>query len=155
MEFQRLERGIAHFYSSQQAFDEAAEGVELMRRYGVQRRLVSREELLKIEPAFTPYADHIAGGTFTETDESGDARIFTEKLAQLCAGAGVDFLYQQDILSLQPARSGKAASVQIRSTTGGAARMLSADAVVGLRLLHALAAGAAGCESTDLPWQGL
>ena len=130
MEFQRLERGIAHFYSSQQAFDEAAEGVELMRRYGVQRRLVSREELLKIEPAFTPYADHIAGGTFTETDESGDARIFTEKLAQLCAGEGVDFLYQQDILSLQPARSGKPASVQIRSTTGGAARMLSADAVV-------------------------
>ena len=128
--FERLERGIAHFYSSAKAFDEAAEGVELMRQYGVQRRLVSRNELLKIEPAFTPYADQIAGGTFTETDESGDARVFTEKLAQLCVEAGVEFLYQHDILSLQPARSGKPATVQIRSHNNSAARILSADAVV-------------------------
>ena len=130
IEFERLERGIAHFYSSQKAFDEAAEGVELMRQYGVQRRLVSREELLKIEPAFTPYSDQIAGGTFTESDESGDALVFTEKLAKLCANAGVDFLYQHDILSLQPARSGKPASVQIRATGSGAVRTLSADSVV-------------------------
>ncbi len=130
IEFERLERGIAHFYSSQKAFDEAAEGVELMRQYGVQRRLVSREELLNIEPAFTPYSDQIAGGTFTETDESGDARVFTEKLAKLCAGAGVEFLYGHDILSLQAARAGKPASVQIRANDGGAARTLSADAVV-------------------------
>ena len=130
IEFERLERGIAHFYSSQQAFDEAAEGVELMRQYGVQRRLVSRDELLKIEPAFTPYADHIAGATFTESDESGDARVFTEKLAQLCAAAGVEFLYQHDILSLQAEAAGKPASVQIRAKNGGAARRLSADAVV-------------------------
>jgi hypothetical protein len=69
IEFERLERGIAHFYSSRQAFAEAAEGVELMRQYGVQRRLVSHdEELLAIEPAFTPYAA-IVGGTFTATDD--------------------------------------------------------------------------------------
>ena len=130
IEFERLERGIAHFYSSQKAFDEAAEGVELMRQFGVQRRLVSREELLKIEPAFTPYSEQIAGGTFTETDESGDARVFTEKLAQQCEGAGVEFLYQHQILSLQPARQGQPATVQIRASDGGAARTLSADAVV-------------------------
>ena len=130
IEFERLERGIAHFYSNQKAFDEAAEGVELMRQYGVQRRLVSREELLKIEPAFTPYSDQIAGGTFTETDESGEARVFTEKLAQQCEGAGVEFLYQHQILSLQPARQGQPATVQIRANDCGAARTLSADAVV-------------------------
>ena len=130
IEFERLERGIAHFYSSPQAFSEAAEGVELMRQYGVQRRLVSREELLAIEPAFTPYAAQIAGGTFTATDESGDARLFTEKLADLCAQAGVQFLYGHDILSLQPARRGKPAQVQLRDGSDGARRMLSADAVV-------------------------
>lgn len=134
IEFERLERGIAHFYSSQQAFDEAAEGVELMRQFGVQRRLVSRDELLKIEPAFTPYAAQIAGGTFTETDESGDARVFTEKLAGLCEKAGVEFLYAQQILGLRAACQGRPASVQIRtSETGhetGAERTLSADAVV-------------------------
>ena len=130
IEFERLERGIAHFYSSPQAFAEAAEGVELMRQYGVQRRLVSRDELLAIEPAFTPYAAQIAGGTFTATDESGDARLFTEKLAGLCAQAGVQFLYGHDILGLQPARRGRSARVQIRDGSDGARRMMSADGVV-------------------------
>lgn len=128
--FERLERGIAHFYSSQKAFDEAAEGVELMRQYGVQRRLVSRDELLKIEPAFTPYAAQIAGGTFTQTDESGDARVFTEKLADLCEQSGVDFLYGQQILSLQAGRKNEPARVKIQANDSDAERTLNADAVV-------------------------
>ncbi|QXZ08770.1 D-amino acid dehydrogenase [Comamonas sp. Y33R10-2] len=128
--FERLERGIAHFYSSQKAFDEAAEGVQLMRQYGVQRRLVSRDELLKIEPAFTPYAAQIAGGTFTQTDESGDARVFTEKLADLCDQSGVEFLYGQQILSLQAGCKNAPARIKIQANEGGAVRTLSADAVV-------------------------
>ena len=101
-----------------------------MRQYGVQRRLVSRDELLKIEPAFTPYAAQIAGGTFTETDESGDARVFTEKLANMCEKAGVEFLYGQQILGLQAARKGQPVGVQIRTNDTQAERTLSADAVV-------------------------
>lgn len=130
IEFERLERGIAHFYSSQQALDEAAAGVELMRRFGVQRRLVSRDELLKIEPAFTPYAAQIAGGTFTATDESGDARVFTEKLAQRCEKSGVEFLYGQQVLSLQSAGKGRPASVKMRANETGVVSTLRADAVV-------------------------
>ncbi len=130
IEFNRLERGIAHFYSSQQAFDEAAEAVELMRRHGVQRRLVSRDELLKIEPAFSAYGEQIAGGTFTDSDESGDARAFTEKLAQLCAARGVNFLYDTQIEQLQAAQPGKPASVRIRAHHTAANRLLTADAIV-------------------------
>lgn len=130
IEFKRLERGIAHFYSSQQAFDEAAAGMELMRSHGVQRRLVSRDELLKIEPAFSAYGAQIAGGTFTDSDESGDARLFTEKLAQLCALGGVNFLYNSQIEQLQAAQLGKPASVRIRADHGTSSRLLTADAIV-------------------------
>ena len=55
IEYNRLERGIAHFYTDQKSFDAAGHAVELMRKHGVQRRLVSRDELLKIEPAFKAY----------------------------------------------------------------------------------------------------
>ena len=67
---QHTERGIAHFYTDQKSFDAAGHAVELMRQYGVQRRLVSRDELLQIEPAFRAYGDRITGGTYTSTDES-------------------------------------------------------------------------------------
>lgn len=130
LEFNRLERGIVHFYSSQQAFDEAAAGVALMRQHGVQRRLVSRDELLKIEPAFAAYGDRISGGTFTDSDESGDARLFTEALAQRCQARGVNFLYSHQIEQLQAAHNGKPASVRLRAQHGAAPKVLTADAVV-------------------------
>ena len=133
IEYHRLERGIAHFYSDQKSFDDAAHAVELMRKHGVQRRVVSRDELLQIEPAFRAYGEHIVGGTYTSTDESGDACAFTQQLAKRCAERGVQFLYGQDVLRLE--RSGNAIdSVAIRanqySAGGQKNQILKGDAIV-------------------------
>lgn len=100
IEYNRLEKGIAHFYVDQKSFDAAAGAAALMAKYGVQRRVVSRDELLKIEPAFKQYAAHIVGGTYTASDESGDAREFTQQLALRCAERGVQFLWNHDVLAL-------------------------------------------------------
>ena len=101
LEFHRLERGIAHFFCDQASFDAAGHAVELMRRHGVQRRLVSREELLQIEPAFRSYAAHISGGTYTPTDESGDARLFTQQLARHCAQQGAQMLFGHEVINTE------------------------------------------------------
>ena len=114
LEFHRLERGIAHFFCDQASFDAAGHAVELMRRHGVQRQLVSREELLQIEPAFRSYAAHISGGTYTPTDESGDARLFTQQLARHCAQQGAQLLFGHEVLSLQ-ASGGAIKSVAVRA----------------------------------------
>ena len=129
IEYHRLERGIAHFYSDQKSFDDAAHAVELMRKHGVQRR----DELLQIEPAFRAYGEHIVGGTYTSTDESGDACAFTQQLAERCAERGVQFLYGQDVLRLE--RSGNAIdSVAISanqySAGGQKNQILKGDAIV-------------------------
>ena len=101
IEYNRLERGIAHYYTEQKSFDTAGSAAALMRKYGVARRVVSTAELLKIEPAFSAFADRIVGGTYTASDESGDARVFTQALAQRCAERGVRFLYNHDIVRLE------------------------------------------------------
>jgi hypothetical protein len=41
IEYNRLERGIAHYYTDQKTFDTAGEAAALMRKYGVARRVVS------------------------------------------------------------------------------------------------------------------
>lgn len=128
IEYNRLERGIAHFYTDQKAFDDAGVAAGLMQKYGVDRKVVSREELLKIEPAFRNF-DRIVGGTYTSTDESGDARVFTQKLAQLCAAKGVQFLFGQDVERLETA-GGAIAAVRIRDRDTGAVQRLVADDVV-------------------------
>jgi D-amino-acid dehydrogenase len=128
IEYHRLERGIAHFYTDQKAFDDAAVAAELMQKYGVDRKVVSRDELLAIEPAFRKF-DRIVGGTYTASDESGDARVFTQKLAQLCAARGVRFLFGHDVEHLET-RGGGLDGVRIRDRSTGAVQRLHAHDVV-------------------------
>ncbi|RYY99722.1 MAG: FAD-dependent oxidoreductase, partial [Comamonadaceae bacterium] len=128
IDYHRLERGIAHFYTDQAAFDGAAEAAALMQRFGVNRKVVSRDELFAIEPAFRNY-DRIVGGTYTASDESGDARVFTQQLAALCAARGAKFLYGHDVARLET--SGDAVTaVQVRDRLTGTAKRLVADDVV-------------------------
>ncbi|AEG91182.1 D-amino acid dehydrogenase [Ramlibacter tataouinensis] len=127
--YQRLERGIAHYFTDPAGFDDAAHAAELMRRYGVDRRVVSREELLAIEPAFRSFGHRIVGGTYTESDESGDARLFTEQLADRAAARGARFLYRHDIERLEKA-GGEITGVRVRDRSTGGARSIQADAVV-------------------------
>jgi len=114
IEYHRLERGIAHYYTDQKSFDTAGEAAALMRKYGVARRVVTTSELLAIEPAFTSFAHRIVGGTYTASDESGDARLFTQALARRCAERGARFLYGHDIERLEKA-GGAIESVAVRA----------------------------------------
>ena len=131
--FDRLERGIAHYFTDQKSFDSAGEAAALMRRYGVERKVVNRDELLKIEPAFTSFAQHIVGGTYTASDESGDARVFTQALARHCASRGATFLYGHDITRLEKAGGAIEFIAVCANNTGASGTKplkLKADAVV-------------------------
>jgi D-amino-acid dehydrogenase len=128
--YHRLEKGIAHFYVDQKSFASAAGAAALMAKYGVQRRVVSREELLAIEPAFQQYAPHIVGGTYTASDESGDAREFTQQLAQRCAARGVEFVWNHDVLSLNQDAGGGLDTVSVRDRASGQVTALHSDQFV-------------------------
>ena len=135
IEYSRLERGIAHYYTDQQSFDTAGAAATLMRKYGVDRRVVSSAELFDIEPAFKSFAHRIVGGTYTASDESGDARVFTQALAERCASRGARFFYRHTIERLETA-GGAIESIAVRARNPGATGEnnqilhLKADAVV-------------------------
>ncbi|TFZ01861.1 D-amino acid dehydrogenase [Ramlibacter humi] len=129
IEYHRLERGIAHYYTDEAAMADAEVGARLMQQYGVNRRVVSRDELLAIEPAFRPFAHRIVGGTYTPSDESGDARVFTEQLAARAAKHGAQFLFGHDIVRLEKV-GGEVRAAQVRDRATGVARRIEADAVV-------------------------
>jgi D-amino-acid dehydrogenase len=126
--YHRLERGIAHFYTDQAAFDDAGHAAQLMQKFGVARKVVSRAELFAIEPAFRNF-DKIVGGTYTASDESGDARVFTQKLAQLCEARGAQFLFGHDVERLETA-GGAVGAVRVRERATGIVQRLQADDVV-------------------------
>lgn len=88
IDYHRLERGIAHYFTDQKSLDAAADAAALMQRFGVKRQVISCSELLEIEPAYRSFAHRIVGATYTASDESGDARVFTQALARRCEVLG-------------------------------------------------------------------
>jgi D-amino-acid dehydrogenase len=98
--YNRLECGIAHYFTDQHALDSASDAAALMQKYGVKRQLLDRDAILKIEPALSSFASHIVGGTYTASDESGDARVFTQELARRCFARGVQFMFGYNIVAL-------------------------------------------------------
>ena len=127
--YNRLERGIAHYYTDQKSFDAAAEAAALMRSFGVDRQVISPSELFAIEPAYRSFADHIVGATYTASDESGDARVFTQELACRCAAAGVQFVYEHDIVRLEKT-GGEISALKLRKRSTGELLSWRADAFV-------------------------
>ena len=127
IEYDRLERGILHFFCNAKDFDGAAAGAAIMRRHGVDRRILSRDEVLQVEPALRGFAEQIVGGTFTASDESGDARSFTQQLARRCEARGATFLYGHDVAGFDVA-GGELQAVRVRQRHES--RTLKADAFV-------------------------
>jgi D-amino-acid dehydrogenase len=128
IQYDQLTRGILHFYTDEEEFERAAEQATLMRQYGCERDIKTAAECIAIEPALRHAAERIVGGTYTATDESGDARKFTQALAQLAAGQGVRFLYGRSIKRLEAERR-RILSVVLADAEGGDDR-ISADAYV-------------------------
>jgi D-amino-acid dehydrogenase len=128
IDYERLERGILHVFSSARDFEAGAVGAAVMRRYGVDRRVLSREEVLRVEPALEAAGPRIAGGTYTPSDESGDARLFTEQLAARCAARGARFLFGHAVARLER-RGERIAAVHLADPAGRAVS-LEADAYV-------------------------
>lgn len=128
IEYNRLEKGILHFFSSQADLDNGVASAELMRRHGVDRRVLTRDEVLAVEPALATFGPRIYGGTYTPTDESGDALMFTQALARRCIARGAKARFNTHILALE--RQGEQLSGVRVKNADGSMETLRADAYV-------------------------
>ena len=113
LSYDDLQRGILQIYTDREDFDDAAAAAELVRQYGIGREVKTAEQCVALEPALAPRRDWIVGGTYTATDETGDARKFTQLLAALAAERGVVFRYGATIESLAVA-GGAVSGVRVR-----------------------------------------
>ena len=100
IEYNHLERGILNFYRDPREFEDAQRTAGTMRDYGVDRRTVTPDEIVQLEPALAPMRHAIVGGDFTADDESGDVYLFTRALAAHAERAGVQFRYNTRVTRL-------------------------------------------------------
>ena len=101
LEYAERTQGILHFYTSQKEFDGAEGPARQMRELGCDRRVISADEALRIEPALAHIRPQLAGATFTAEDESGAAHRFARGLAARAEAAGVQFRMGHTITALR------------------------------------------------------
>ena len=112
IQYEQQMRGILRFYQDRRALDEAVAATELEKQHGIDLRVLSAAECVQLEPALAACAATIAGGVWAPADESGDAHKFTQELAALCAGRGVQFRYGKRIERIEAA-GGQVVRVQL------------------------------------------
>ncbi|MFZ6691691.1 D-amino acid dehydrogenase [Undibacterium sp. SXout20W] len=111
IEYDSLSKGILHFYTDQKEFDISLPAARLMRELGCPRVSISADEVVHREPALAGVRQHIVGGDFTETDESGDVYKFTTGLANKAAASGVKFEYNTSVTRLLSEGCGAEATI--------------------------------------------
>ena len=106
IEYEHLVRGILHVYTDEKEYAGALEAARVMREFGCDRRAVDADECVAIEPALKAARPLLVGGDFTKEDESGDAMLFTRRLAEKAAQAGVRFRFDCRVERLLKGRHG-------------------------------------------------
>ncbi|GGY26070.1 D-amino acid dehydrogenase [Paludibacterium paludis] len=128
LDFDHAKAGIMTLFSTQRELDEGAQRCARLAELGIERRLVSREEMVAIEPALACLAPTLAGGAWCPGDESGDVHRFTTGLAESAARMGVSFLFQTRVNALLP-EGGRITGVSVTGPDGHY-RILTADRYV-------------------------
>ncbi len=126
--YDHLTRGILHYYTQRGEFEQACGSAEVMRCHGLDRAIMTVDEAIRTEPALASARERIVGATYTPSDESGDAHLFTRNLAALAAAKGVAFRFGHEVRGARKDHAGIAGVVV--KTPDGAEQTLAADAYV-------------------------
>ena len=129
IEYNKISKGILYYFTSDEGLEGGIAGTKLMREYGVDRRVMTRAEVLAIEPNLESFGSKITGGAYTPTDESGDAKVFTQELVNHCKALGVKFAFDSRIDHLSKV-GGDIQSVQVTHVPTGQVSQLAGDAFV-------------------------
>jgi D-amino-acid dehydrogenase len=146
-------QGILHFYTSQKEFDGAEAPAAQMRALGCDRRVISADEAVKLEPALRHIRPQLAGATYTAEDESGDANRFARELVKRCEADGVQFLMSHTVTALREA-GGSIDHVEATDREGRFQRLRADAYVLAMGSLSPLLAQPLGIRLPIYPAKG-
>jgi D-amino-acid dehydrogenase len=85
------QRGLLQVFRTQQQADHVGDDTSVLDTLGVPYRVVDRAGCIAHEPGLAAVAHKFVGGLILPGDETGDAHLFTQRLAAMAAAAGVVF----------------------------------------------------------------
>lgn len=99
-------QGTLQLFRTQKQLDDIGKDVEILKEFGTPHEILDAEGCIRAEPGLRHVPEKIAGGLRLINDETGDCRIFTEKMAELAKGLGVEFKFATNIERLMTNQGG-------------------------------------------------
>jgi D-amino-acid dehydrogenase len=96
----RNQEGAIYLYRDPEHFRTGRDNMKLLMDLGVAARTIDADEIAAMEPGLAGVKERFAGAIHTAHDESGDARKFTQSLADVCAARGVTFKFGAGVTRL-------------------------------------------------------
>ena len=97
IDYDSREGGLLYMYRTPETLRQGIANMRILAEDGQEQEIVDPDRIAEIDPALAPMRERIAGGVYCPTDESGDARLFTARLAQLCTDKGAVFHYGRTV----------------------------------------------------------
>ena len=85
------QRGLLQLFRTQAQADHVGDDTGVLDALGVPYQVVDRAGCVRHEPGLGDQSDKFVGGLILPGDETGDAHLFTQRLAALAEAAGVEF----------------------------------------------------------------
>lgn len=93
-------KGTIQLFRNPRQLEAIKKDIDVLKADGIAFEMLDADGCVALEPGLNGMKDKIAGGLRTPKDETGDCRVFTEKLAALCEQKGVRFIFNTDIKQL-------------------------------------------------------
>jgi D-amino-acid dehydrogenase len=113
--YDRVSKGLLYLHRDQAALDSALTHTAILAQSGLRFKVLNRAETLIREPALQESKLQFAGSLFCQSDESGDAHLFTRALYERCLDLGVTFQFGTVVENI----AASADAVDYVATSGG------------------------------------
>jgi D-amino-acid dehydrogenase len=84
IEYHAVTRGALYLYRDPRELEAGVRKMALLADHGQRQEVLDAAQVARLEPAFAPVQSRIAGAVRDVGDSSGDSRLFTERLAEVC-----------------------------------------------------------------------
>lgn len=98
--YENRSKGTLQVFRNEAQLEAVQRDIQVLKECGVDYELLLKEDLAKVEPALAYAQDKLVGGLHLPNDETGDCYLFTNALADLAKGLGVDFKFNQKVEKL-------------------------------------------------------
>ncbi len=98
--YDQIQRGLIHLFRKPETLEKGIARSKILSDRGQHTEILSVDELVDLEPAYSNQRSKIAGAVYCPTDETGNSQKFTESLAMTCRARNVKFKFNTRISAL-------------------------------------------------------